>query len=60
MKAKRKPLVIKEIRYADSDDASRRKITEVYRLLLHPPAKDALESKRGQENLNEREEPPTG
>ncbi len=36
----RQPLVITEIHYADSDDAGRRKIMEVYRLLLRSPSKE--------------------
>ncbi len=35
MKARRKPLVIKEVKFASADNpASRKKIEEVYRLLL--------------------------
>ncbi len=53
--------MITEIHYADNSEASRKRIMEVYRLLLHPPVKEALERKQqGEENLDEREEPPSG
>ena len=41
MKARRRqPLMITKIHYADSDDVGKRKIMEVYRLLLHSPSKE--------------------
>lgn len=41
MKAKQKPLVIKEVKFVPADDlASRRKIAEVFRLLLREPDKE--------------------
>lgn len=44
MKAKRKPLVIKEVKFAPADDrASHRKIAEVFRLLLREPDKGRRE-----------------
>lgn len=37
MKSKRKPLVIKETKFASANDpASRKRVEEVYRLLLAP------------------------
>ena len=41
MKARRRqPLMITKIHYADSDDVGKRKIMEVYRLLLRSPSKE--------------------
>ena len=49
MKVRRKqPLMITKIHYADSDDAGKRKIMEVYRLLLRSPSKERRRgSKKG-------------